>query len=376
MREGSGRWVVLGLGVLGMLAAGACKRDKSDERAKWEIQSHYQKGNQALGQGDLEQAEREYRKTISLDPQRTGAYVNLARVLMARAKKDKPDAKGGLLSEAVKLLQKAIVLEPRGKIGLKQLAQALLMSGQAERAIDAYSKLVEIDAHDVESYLAMAAIRMKQNALEKAEKIFRQGLDSIKPGQAGFGALALAYARFMIGQKGDQRARKMLEGIGQKQPQYYEALDELGAIAARQGRFDDARRIYQSMVEINPRDYMVFELLAAIDERQGKLEAAEQNYRKSLNVDRAHMSAWTGLGRCLRAQGKKDQATYALRKADGFLGRNPAGAMELVEEVLALGDKAWARSVLERAKLASDDDSLKERLQRKLDGLSQKGSHK
>ncbi len=366
-----GRYRFLAQGVLCImvaLASGACNRDKSGDRENWEVQSHYQKGNQALGNGNLEAAEREYRKTIALDPEYTEAGINLARVLIARAKKN--TANSEMLAEAVKLLKKAVAREPRSKIAYKQLAGALVLSGKIDQALDAYRHLVAIDADDVASYLAMASICVKKNSPEQAEKIYRQGLDGVK--KDGAGALALAYARFLIGQKHDQRAMKILEGIDDKQPERYEALDELGAIAARQGRFEDVRRIYQAMVKMNPRDFMVFELLAAIDERQGKLAAAEQNYRSSLNIDRRHMSAWTGLGRCLRKQGKKDQAVYALRKADGFLGRNPAGAFELFEEVLALGDKAWARSVLERAKLASDDRSLQERLERKLDDMGEK----
>jgi tetratricopeptide (TPR) repeat protein len=371
MQVGDGR---LALGCLFLLLAivqGGCSRDKSSDKANWEVQSHYQKGNQALGKGDLEAAEGEYRATIALDPGHTGASVNLARVLIARAEKNAANTE--MLAEAIKLLKKAVANKPQGKIAYGQLARALILSGRIDEALDTYRRLVEIDVHDVKSYLAMAAICVKQNKLEQAEKIYRQGLESIKQDQAG--ALALAYGRFLIGQKNDQQARKILESINEKQPEHYEALDELGAIAVRQGRFEDVRRIYQTMVKINPRDYMVFELLAAIDEREGKLSEAEKNYRSSLNINRQHMSAWTGLGRCLRKQGKKDQAVYALRKSDGFLGRDPKGAIELADEVLALGDKTWARSVLERAKLATDDASLQARLKQKLDGLGPTENH-
>jgi len=367
-----GRYRRLAQGVLCItvaLASGACDRDKPGDRENWEVQSHYQKGNQALGKGNLEEAEREYRKTITLDPVHAEARINLARVLVARSEKN--TANSEMLAEAVKLLKEAVAREPRSKIAYKQLAGALVLSGEIDQALDAYRHLVAIDAHDAKSYLAMASICVKKNRPEQAEKIYRQGLDEVK--KAGAGALTLAYARFLMLQKHDQRAMKILEGIDEKQPERYEALDELGAIAARQGRFDDVRRIYQAMVKMNPRDYMVFELLAAIDERQGKLAEAEQNYRSSLNIDRRHISAWTGLGRCLRKQGKKDQAVYALRKADGFLGRNPVAAFELFEEVLALGDKAWARSVLERARLATGDRTLQERLDRKLNDLVEKG---
>jgi tetratricopeptide (TPR) repeat protein len=117
---------------------------------------------------------------------------------------------------------------------------------------------------------------------------------------------------------------------------------------------------------------MAWELLAALDENQKKYTEAEKKYRRSLEVDRMHLSAWLGLGRTLRLQGRTDEAVYALRKADGFLATNPDRALELTTELVALGDEAWATSVLERAKIIVTDRKLLATIEKRLTQLRAK----
>jgi tetratricopeptide (TPR) repeat protein len=188
----------------------------------------------------------------------------------------------------------------------------------------------------------------------------------------GSPSLLLAYGRLLLGQKREKEARQQLTAVKPDCAEYYEAQDELGSLAARQGNFSEVRRIYQSLVKINPGDYMAWELLAAVDEREKNFKGAEQNYRRSLEVDRVHMSAWLGLGRVLRAQDKREEAVYAFKKADGFIGSNPEQALELSGELANLGEPAWALSVLERARIAAKDKKLLDSIEKKIVKLSAK----
>ena len=69
---------VLALGLAVLVGFSACEKDQKDE-ADWELQRHYQLGNQALGEGNLEAAEREYRRVLSKDSKHIGALHKLAR---------------------------------------------------------------------------------------------------------------------------------------------------------------------------------------------------------------------------------------------------------------------------------------------------------
>ena len=173
-------------------------------------------------------------------------------------------------------------------------------------------------------------------------------------------------------QKRDPDAKKQFASVPRTSPAFYEALDELGAMAAREGQHKEVRRIYRQLVDINPGDYMAWELLAALDENEKKYAEAEKKYRRSLEVDRMHLSAWLGLGRTLRLQDRLEEATYALRKADGFLATNPDRALELSKELSILGDAAWATSVLERAKIIVTDQKQLAAIEKRLEELRAK----
>jgi Tfp pilus assembly protein PilF len=351
---------VLALGLAALLVFSACDNDKKDE-ADWELQRHYQLGNQALGEGNLEAAEREYRRVLKSDSSHVGALHKLARALI---QKGGPDA----LKEAVELLEKASDLDPGDKLVIQDLARAYRAAGQAQKALEAYSKLIELKPADTASRLAMADIHEQKGDIDRAEKIYKDAFEKCdKPG-----GLKLAYGRFLVRRSRDPDAKKQFLAVAKTSPAFYEALDELGAMAAREGKHEEVRRIYRQLVEMNPEDYMAWELLAALDENEKKYTAAEKKYRRSLEVDRMHLSAWLGLGRTLRLQGRLDEANYALRKADGFLATNPDRALELATELAALGDAVWAASVLERAKIIVTDQKLLAAIEKRLSELRAK----
>lgn len=354
------------LGMAVLLVFPACEKDRGDE-ADWELQRHYQLGNQALGEGSLEAAEREYRQVLKSDASHVGALHKLARTLLDKARREQPGRQEAL-DEAVRLLQKAASLDPGDKLVLRELARAYREAGQAEKALEAYAKLIELKPADAQSRLMAADILEQRGEPDRAEKAYLEALGRCSE----VGELKLAYGRFLVRQKRDPDAKKQFSSVPQTSPAFYEALDELGAMAAREGKHEEVRRIYRQLVEINPGDYMAWELLAALDENQKNYAEAEKKYRRSLKADRMHLSAWLGLGRTLRLQDRREEATYALKKADGFLATNPDRALELSRELVALGDPAWAASVLDRAKIIVTDQELLAAIQKELEELRAK----
>ncbi len=360
------RCLVPGLAVLLLLPA--CEEDRRDE-ADWELQRHYQLGNQALGEGSLAAAEREYRQVLKSDSSHVGALHKLGRTLLEKARSPQPEpGRREALDEAVRLLQKAAKLDPKDQLVLKELARAYREAGKAEKALRACARLIELKPADVESRLMMADILEQRGDPDRAEKAYLEALGKCSE----LGELKLAYGRFLVRQKRDPEARKQFSSVPRASPAFYEALDELGAMAAREGKHAEVRRIYRRLVEINPGDYMAWELLAALDENEKDYAGAEKKYRRSLQADRMHLSAWLGLGRTLRLQGRREEASYALRKADGFLATNPDRALELSRELAVLGDKVWAASVLERARIIVTDQKLLAAIEKELEELRAK----
>lgn len=84
-------------------------------------------GNVVRALGDLDEAERLYRKAIELDPKHTLAYNNLAYLLAENSKS---------LDEAVFLAEQAALIEPTNPFILDTLGYALLQQGKYKRAAD------------------------------------------------------------------------------------------------------------------------------------------------------------------------------------------------------------------------------------------------
>ena len=357
---------VAGLLVIGawQLIAGCegCQKKAADQdQVDWEVQGIYQRGSRALADGKFTVAEAEFRKVLEQDGEHLGAMTKLARALHGRSDRE-PALRASLLDDALGLLDRAAKQEPDSEVVWSELAKVARKAGQYDRAIAALRKLLSLNPKSSQSVVAIAEIQEQRGSEQAAEQTLRSALGSDD------GPAHLEYGRLLLRRGRADEARAIMEKIeacpGPKRNQkncptaaYYEARDELGALAVRQGRMADARRIYTSLVKMFPEDYMAWEVLAAMDEQEGKFKEAEQKYRQSLAVDRVHMSGWRGLGRSLAAQGRSDDALFAFRKADHYLAKSPDQALQMADELFDLGDPAWARSLLERGRILVQGDA-------------------
>jgi tetratricopeptide (TPR) repeat protein len=370
------RWSLVLL-MAGAAGCADCERRQA-EPVDWEIQNLYQRGTHALMEGNYRAAEKELRKVLARDESHSTARTKLARALEKRAEAE-PRLAERLLAEAVELLGQASQRRPTSKVVWSALARVARKAGRPDEAIRALRRLHQLDPDNTATLVTIAAIQLEAGRPEAAEKTYRDGIT------ADDGPLRLAYARYLLGRGERERARELLGSIVAcpeaddelEQPPpcptraYYEAQDELATLAVQRGDLKEARAIYEGLVELFPDDYMVWELLAAMDEKAGRHQQAEAKYRKSLAVDRSHMSGWRGLGRCLMAQGELEDAAFAFRKADRFLSDSPAQALEMADELVQLGERGWARSLLERAAILSRGDAeLNRAVQAKLAGLA------
>jgi Tfp pilus assembly protein PilF len=346
------------------VACDDCASEQVDP-TDWELQNLYQRANKALTDGKYRVAETELRKVLDRDSEHIGAMTKLARALEGRAEQE-PNLQAQMFDDALLLLQKAAELEPDSKVVWSELARISRKAGQSDRAIAALRNLTRLKPSDRQSMVAIAQIQEERGQNAEAEKTYKARLGD------NSGDIQLAYGRFLVRRERLEEAMQLFTKVvacpKPKQgelvrpgpcptAEYYEAQDELGALAVRQGRLGDARKVYAALVQMFPEDYMAWEVLGALDEKEGDFKAAEAKYRQSLAVDRVHMSGWRGLGRCLAAQSKRDDAAFAFRKADHFLAKSPSQALEMCDELMKIEEPVWAKSLLERAQILVHGDS-------------------
>jgi tetratricopeptide (TPR) repeat protein len=93
----------------------------------------------------------------------------------------------------------------------------------------------------------------------------------------------------------------------------------------------------------------------------GEAEAAEAHFRAALDRNPASVPVQTGIGRCLLARGKKDEALKVLEKAAKADAKDAAARRSLGECLAALGKKDEARKELEQAQKIDAKDPLSAR---------------
>lgn len=337
---------------------------KTDQQIDWQTRHLYQTAMEEMARGDLTTAISNFRRVLEKQARHTGALCKLAEALL----KVKPRTRQQV-AEAVRLAVRATEIDPRGQIGWAVLAQAWEQAGKLPQALQARQRLIELNPIDFANVVQTARLAVKTGQDRLALDILQKGL------VPGADPVRLELGKYFLAHDQQQQALEQFRAITKGSDEYLLALDEMGALAARQGDFARVREVYSELVQLAPQDNTAWELLAAVDEREGKFADAEQKYRRSLDINRRSTRSWTGLARCLLAQQKQQQGRYAIRQADALVASEPSRAVELAEVLAGIKEYDWARSVLKRARLASNDQQVTKAIETALAKIPAAGNH-
>ncbi len=237
----------------------------SGHRPTAEAQRWYDRGVTALHEEAPYQARLLLEKAVAADPQFPGAHARLAQALAELDMADRAreallradglrDEPGGL-TDAVRhfVLRdfgESAKLFARLGAGL-DTAKALAMNGAVDEAIARYEGLVKAEPENAAAWLQLGVLRHRlrqwSGALEaygKAEEVFR-----LRGNLEGLTAVALRRSETLILTKDLARSEEDLRGVMEMaratKYEYLEAvtLARLGTVAARGGKFGEAREI-------------------------------------------------------------------------------------------------------------------------------------
>jgi Tfp pilus assembly protein PilF len=171
-------------------------------------------------QGKWDQAEKDYRKILELNPRYPGIHFRLARLLLS-----KPNPAPDFAEQAKKELQAELEIDPSNAGAEYVLGELARQAQDLPAAVQHFSKAIQLETSFADAYLGlgMSLLAGKQYAdavapLEKAVKL--------QPGNpAAHYSLATAYAR--TGRKEDadrefalqQQATDRAGGQGAQKPQ-------------------------------------------------------------------------------------------------------------------------------------------------------------
>jgi tetratricopeptide (TPR) repeat protein len=277
----------------------------------------FAKGQAALQNGDLEEAEAAFRKVVALDPRSGAAYSNLGVIAMRRKNWD----------QAIALLRKAERLEPkmtgiRLNIGLAEYRRA-----NYPAAIGPLSSVVkEQPGQEQARYL----LGLCYSFLEK----YREAAATLEPlwpkRSNDFVYLyVLSISAFHAGDKElDQRASEQLVKVGGDRPEFHLLM---GKALLNHGEEGKALEELQKAEATNPNLPFLHFNLGLAHQRLGLTEVAEEDYRKDIALEPDMAYNYEQLGKIYELQGRDEDAEKMYRAA---LAREP----RLTDSLWKLGE--------------------------------------
>lgn len=341
--------------------------DPRMDRLKLLIQGadvHLKRGNLALEAGRLEDAVREYRTALELDPDDPLVRYNLGFALVRQGDRE----------EAKTLFRQAIELDPDYRNAHYNLAVALAEEGAWREAAKHFAEACRIDPLDHGARLEWATALLQAGEPERALEELERTLAAVDSQNSAFEGRVRLDLGALRERTGDREAAlahfEEAARLAADRPEVHAAL--AGALA-RAGRFADAAAAFQAAVELDPQDVglrfgQAMALLLAGDDRAAaqRLEEGVAALPESLPL--AHL-----LARVLSASEDADvragdRAVALARRvleADATLDNAETLAMALAETGRFEEAAAVQRQVAERAE-AAGDEVVAERARRRL----------
>lgn len=243
------------LGVLGFLTWRQCAAYKDVETLWTETLArnddawiaHNNIGVLLDQRGDIEPAEKHYRRSLELKPDNYEAMNNLGLILTTR----------GRPQEAITWYQKVLAARPDAKQTQLNLGMALLNAGKPAEAAACFQRVIDESPNAAQAYDGLGQALVQMERREAAEIVFRKALD-LDPNNARV-LSNLGLLLYQMGRSDD--AIPPLERAVAISPGDVQARLNLGIILTRTRRYADAIRVLQEGVQQNaPNQYLCMNL--------------------------------------------------------------------------------------------------------------------
>ena len=219
-------------------------------------------------QDNLPEMLKAFEKAINTEPANQAYYVVLGDAL---AEKKNYDTALEVAEEAVKRFPSSSrAYGLKGSIELK-------MDFLTE-ALKSYTRAVELDPDDARSALGLALTQWNMDRTDEAAKSFEEGARKF-PRDAFF---QLKYALFLLNAAGERNAEQnarikaLLNRSAELDPSDAETHFQLGNLAMKDDKYDEAQRELQIAAKLDPELSKVHLALARVYRRAGRVEEAEK----------------------------------------------------------------------------------------------------
>lgn len=352
-----------------LAAAQTAKAPPSRDEDAPNIEHLFQRGQDALNHGRLDEAQRDFQNVLSIDPQSGGAYANLGVVYMRRRQ----------WSKALEKLQQAARLMPQVAGIRLNLGLVYYRQNEFLQAIPEFESVVREQPEAVQPrYLLGLCYFFTERWADAAgglEPLWEQESQNLPY------LYVLSNAAHRAGRKElDDRATAQLLKLGANTPeyrlfvgkyylnlgQYDQALAEFQAAATanpslpfvhfnlgltyrKKQEYDLAREEFLKDAAVEPDLALNYDALGEVYWLTEKDGEAEKSYREALRLDLRLVSSRLGLARIYQRQEKYTQALAEIEAAGKVDAGRPDVHYLRGRVLLAMGRKEEARKELAAA---------------------------
>jgi tetratricopeptide (TPR) repeat protein len=216
----------------------------------------YQEQNRAVDALDLLVA------AHKLAPQNTDVIFLLARVSMTQ----------NYFEDAIPLLESGLKIAPQRADLRAALGESYFMSGKAEKAIEAFKALIELDP-SARSYAFMGLSYRHLGQFDEARKYFEAGLK-----QDPHNASCLFNMGYIEERQGNHaRAEELFQAALRSNPDLSEALLELANLRIANKKFQEAADLLRRYVKISREPAAGYYKLAMAERSLHQMDAAQRD---------------------------------------------------------------------------------------------------
>ena len=255
--------------------------------------------NQSREYVDLETL---FQATIRKNPSCWMAYINLGKLRRQQAEARGNDPR--LVEEAVRDFREAVRLEPGIGQAHNNLAAMLLSLGQLDEAHVEFVEALNRLPNDPEARYNLGLVLQKMGRSEEALAPLHAAI-AIKPDHEA-AHLVLGETLQSLGRL-DEAIAQYNEAL-RLNPRDAEARNNLGSALAKRGRMDDAVAQYLAALEINPRSARASTNLGLALLSEGRMDEALKRLRDAVTFEPDFMPAHYNLANALAQAGRPDEA--------------------------------------------------------------------
>jgi tetratricopeptide (TPR) repeat protein len=303
-----------------------------------------------------------------------GGLVAEAIGVLERARRDAPSSyeltfalagaylSGGDPVRALETYDLALGLQPASVPALRQAATIAEQRGELERSLSYWMRARKAAPDDPEILLGFGRVCLRMDLLDDAEPALTKAA-SLRPGEPAY-EYTLATAK--VGKRQYEAAQALLEPLVLKQPGDSQLHYALGAVLYVRGHLDDAATHFRESVRLQPEQLASHHYLALIARDQGRVAEAIKGLEELLRRYPDHAPSCEALGSLLMNEQRYAEAEGYLRRAVALNAASVRANYQLGLLLARTGRKEEADKQLALANSLRKEDEATSRLQLRL----------